>query len=65
LRETREPVTEIAIALGYQDAANFTRAFRRYAGCSPTAFRAANAAPRGDVAVRAQMIAGVRETSRA
>ncbi len=43
LIETREPVTEIATGLGYTDAANFTRAFRRYAGCSPTAFRAANA----------------------
>jgi AraC-like DNA-binding protein len=65
LRETREPVTDIAIALGYTDAANFTRAFRGYAGCSPTVFRAANPTPRGDVALRAQMIADVGEASRA
>ena len=34
-------VTEIAYELGYSDAANFTRAFRREAGTSPSAYRAA------------------------
>lgn len=65
LLATGEPVTEIAIALGYEDAANFTRAFRSYAGCSPTAFRSANAAPHGDIAARQRATARVGETSRA
>ncbi len=34
-------ITEIAFELGYSDAANFTRAFRREAGVSPSAYRAA------------------------
>lgn len=33
------PVTQIAYQLGYKDAANFTRAFRREAGVSPSAYR--------------------------
>lgn len=32
-------ITEIAYSLGYSDAANFTRAFRAQAGCSPREFR--------------------------
>ena len=34
-------VTDIAQELGYSDAANFTRAFRRWAGTSPSDFRRA------------------------
>lgn len=33
------PLTEIAITLGYSDAAHFTRAFQRWSGVSPTVFR--------------------------
>jgi len=40
LTETDRSVTEIALALGYSDPPNFTRAFRRLAGHSPTEFRA-------------------------
>ena len=32
-------IAQIAQALGYQDPANFTRAFRQWTGCSPSAFR--------------------------
>lgn len=32
-------VTEIALRLGYADPAHFTRAFRRWAGMTPTTFR--------------------------
>ena len=37
---TNVPVHEIAISVGYADPYYFSRAFRRFAGCSPTAFRA-------------------------
>jgi AraC-like DNA-binding protein len=39
LRETDRSVTEIALELGYTEHANFTRAFRRALGCTPTDFR--------------------------
>jgi AraC-like DNA-binding protein len=32
-------VIEVADRLGYRDAANFTRAFRRWTGASPREFR--------------------------
>ncbi len=32
-------VTEVAMALGYSDTSHFTRAFRRWTGLTPTAFR--------------------------
>lgn len=39
LRETNQSVESIAAALGYQDTANFRRAFRKSEGCSPGEFR--------------------------
>ena len=39
LLETDQSVEAIAAALGYQDAANFRRAFRTREGCSPSVFR--------------------------
>ncbi len=40
LRNSERPITRIAHELGYTDAANFTRAFRREGGISPSAYRA-------------------------
>lgn len=40
LSETERPIEEIAIRLGYDDPANFRRAFRRWTGVSPSLFRA-------------------------
>lgn len=39
LSNTDKPIGEIAFDLGYRDASNFTRAFRRHTGVSPLAFR--------------------------
>jgi AraC-like DNA-binding protein len=41
LQRTDKPVVEIALDLGYTDASNFTRAFRRAIGVSPSMFRKA------------------------
>lgn len=40
LKEPSTHVLEIAFELGYTDAANFTRAFRRWTGKTPSQFRA-------------------------
>jgi AraC-like DNA-binding protein len=40
LRRDDLAIEEIADRLGYSDAANFTRAFRRWTGTTPKAFRA-------------------------
>lgn len=39
LREDSMSITDIALALGYADAAHFTRAFRRWTDVTPSAFR--------------------------
>ena len=53
LRQTNQSVEAIALALGYTDAANFRRAFRKIEGCSPMEFRNAHSreAGRSDRAV--------------
>jgi AraC-like DNA-binding protein len=42
LRNTRLPVNEIASTLGYADGSAFNRAFRRWAGMAPAAWRIDN-----------------------
>ncbi len=39
LRQITRPVTEITFLLGFSDTSNFTRAFKRWTGLSPTDFR--------------------------
>jgi AraC-like DNA-binding protein len=39
LRDTQLPLQEMAITLGYADATAFIRAFRRWSGVSPKAWR--------------------------
>jgi AraC-like DNA-binding protein len=45
LEQSDAKVLEIALDLGYSDHAHFTRAFRRWAGCSPQEFRRRKRAP--------------------
>jgi AraC-like DNA-binding protein len=47
LERTDKPVVQIAFDLGYTDASNFTRAFRRETGVSPTRFRETAGRPWG------------------
>ena len=39
LEHTNAKILNLALDLGYSDHANFTRAFRRWAGCSPQEYR--------------------------
>lgn len=41
LCDAKISITEIALMLGYRDPAHFTRAFRRWTGATPSAYRAA------------------------
>jgi AraC-like DNA-binding protein len=50
LRESAMPLVDIAAALGFADHASFNRAFKRWTGCSPGAFRRAAAQWRHEVA---------------
>lgn len=43
LRDTTLPVESIAVTIGFDDAANFRRAFRRWTGTTPNGYRASTA----------------------
>ena len=42
LRETKDPIAQIALDCGYSDQSAFTRQFRQTVGLSPTEFRGAS-----------------------
>jgi AraC-like DNA-binding protein len=42
LHQATRSVTEVTFLLGFSDTSNFTRAFKRWTGSSPTNFRAAD-----------------------
>ena len=50
LRERRVPIAEVSYLLGYGEPSNFHRAFRRWTGLTPAAWRAVNPAAK-DLAV--------------
>jgi AraC-like DNA-binding protein len=39
VQQRTRSITEITFLLGFTDTSNFTRAFKRWTGLSPTAFR--------------------------
>ncbi len=39
LRDSRQSISEIAFAVGFQGVSYFTETFRKYYGCSPSAYR--------------------------
>lgn len=47
LRQPGTTVVQVALHLGFSDAANFTRAFRRQLGVTPSEYQASEAAGRG------------------
>ncbi|MDI4657621.1 AraC family transcriptional regulator [Xanthobacter autotrophicus] len=46
LRDTRDPLVQIALAVGFQTQAHFTTVFRRFVGDTPYQWRCANAGRR-------------------
>jgi isoquinoline 1-oxidoreductase subunit alpha len=45
LRNTRMPIVEIALTVGFQTQAHFNTVFKRFAGCTPGRWRAINLMP--------------------
>ena len=45
LRNTRMPIVEIALTVGFQTQAHLTTVFKRFAGCTPGQWRSINKMP--------------------
>jgi len=60
LRSDRRSIDEIAFTLGYSDVANFTRAFRRWTGTTPAAYRRREAGERTPAGSRAKSLSAGR-----
>jgi AraC-like DNA-binding protein len=57
LTSTDVNVLDVALECGYSDHAHFTRAFRRWSGCSPTEFRRRQGTPsERDTAANARVL---------
>jgi len=52
LRDTKEPLAQIALSVGFQTQSHFTTVFRRFVDDTPYQWRCANAAPARDCAVQ-------------
>jgi len=53
LERTDAQILKLALDLGYSDPGNFTRAFRRWAGCAPRQYRLARGATRRGLTISA------------
>ena len=54
LEKTQKSVKDIAVALGYRDASSFSRAFRRWTGRTPRAYRNQSLSPHRGRSTRAR-----------
>lgn len=44
MQQQQRSISEVAYLLGFSDCSNFSRAFKRWTGVSPSQFRSTNAA---------------------
>jgi len=62
LLHSQTTILGISRRLGYRDASSFSRAFARWAGCSPRAYRAASSSTRNSDGVKWPELASRRTT---
>jgi AraC-like DNA-binding protein len=60
LADDAQPITDIALAVGFNDLSNFVRTFRRASGVSPRAFRQASKGDRSAIGTRLTELVQVR-----